>query len=1105
MTYKRSMLALSMALALASCGDGGGQSFGTGEPVAAPPEDPPIEFEDPSVSGEVSFSDVVVHDPSVVQADGRFYVFGSHLAYASTEDWMNWEQGGLDGVENSPLFSTYESEIAEGIDWVGGNVGSWASDVIQLADGRFYFYYNHCALPETGNCVSRSYLGVAVSDTIEGPYEDIGLILLTGHVGDENPGINGENYDGNIHPNAIDPDVFFDKEGRLWMVYGSYSGGIWIMEMDPETGLAMPDQGYGTKLTGGFYSAIEGPYMLYSPATDYYYLFTSFGGYEQGDGYNMRIARSRNPNGPFIDKLGQDMIEASGAWSAIEPYGVKIMGGHIFDHHVGEDAQDHGYMAPGHNSAFYDETTGNHFLIFHTRFPNLGEGHSVRVHQMFTTEDGWLVASPHRYAPIEGDNLVDEIDAYGTYQFINHGRDINRAPHLSRYLTLSDDDVIGGDFTGTWRIDEQSNITLNIEGEGTFTGVAKWQYNDVTARLTPTFSLLSADGGAAWGTQLENPGVSQVMSNIVEALVMPASTQSNLLLPTVGALGASISWTSSHTDIISTSGIVNRPNAGAEDTTVTLTANIELDGEAQSKTFEVTVPARYEYNRVAHYSFDSSLEETLNIKGDGTVTGSTPDTTDGNITFQEGQSGQAAVLDGTSGIRLPDGLIDNYEYTVSMWLNPNALTQFTTAFFGAQAQDNWLSLVPWSWDGNTMLWSGSQVWYDASTGMQIPTNTWTHVAFSVKQGAVNVYVNGETQFTGGNFQDLFSAGDGTFAVGVNYFDIPFNGMVDELKVYEGALTATEITNLDITPQPTSVLIASAAALLDLGDVSAVREDLNLPPTGAYASAISWQSSNPDVISTSGQVTRPQASEGNANVILTATLSLDGQTTTKTFDVTVSSLGLPDPIAWYAFDNDNLADASGNQSEGVRSGPNLGAGSGTALFADGALNRALQLDGSYGVELPNNIIRDNTYSFMMWLNPSQLTQFTSAFFAYANTDSWVSVVPQGNDGVNGNTMIWSGTSWYDAGTGQQIPVNTWSHLAAVNNGGTLTVYINGEQVFNGTGFPDVFSNASVRGFAIGANFWDTPFNGMVDELMIFGEALTANDVARFYEQQSTGGE
>ena len=35
-----------------------------------------------------SFQDVSVHDPSVIEVDGTYYVFGSHLAGAKSEDLM---------------------------------------------------------------------------------------------------------------------------------------------------------------------------------------------------------------------------------------------------------------------------------------------------------------------------------------------------------------------------------------------------------------------------------------------------------------------------------------------------------------------------------------------------------------------------------------------------------------------------------------------------------------------------------------------------------------------------------------------------------------------------------------------------------------------------------------------------------------------------------------------------------------------------------------------------------------------------------------------------------------------------------------------------------
>jgi hypothetical protein len=74
-------------------------------------------------------------------------------------------------------------------------------------------------------------------------------------------------YDARTMPNTLDPDVFYDAKGRLWMLYGSYSGGLFILEMDEKTAKPKPGQGYGRHLAGGDHAPIEGGYMLYSPET----------------------------------------------------------------------------------------------------------------------------------------------------------------------------------------------------------------------------------------------------------------------------------------------------------------------------------------------------------------------------------------------------------------------------------------------------------------------------------------------------------------------------------------------------------------------------------------------------------------------------------------------------------------------------------------------------------------------------------------------------------------------------------------------------------------------------------------------------------------------
>ncbi len=1073
-----------------------------------------LDAPDPTVNpATIAFNDIPVHDPSVIRAnDGSYYVFGSHLAAARSTDLMSW-QFVANGVDASnPLWSTIP---AAGNDWTGAP-GSWAADVIKLKDGKFYFYYNFCGVPPGGECTGpRAYLGVAVANDIAGPYVDKGIFLRSGlNAAEIAAGLGPEgiaSYDARIHPNTIDPHVFYDKAGQLWMSYGSYSGGIFILKLDPKTAKPFPGQGYGKHLAGGNHSAIEGSYIVYSPESGYYYLFTSFGGFVSTDGYNIRIARSRNPDGPYLDAEGKDLALARGDWDAIAPYGVKLMGGFNFGSDPGDTETARGYLAPGHNSAYYDPSTRKHFLVTHTRFPNRGEEHSVRVHELFVNADGWLVASPHRYVPsIKGKNIVDAHDALGDYKFIDHGKDINREAKQSVYISLNEDSTITGAVTGRYYryLTDSNRITLKLDGiDEPFEGRLAWQWNEAANKLVPIFTAVSSKGVSIWGSRLERKTVRQVLGDVADDLNVPtAAKDTSVVLPTRGVRGSTIAWTSSNESIIAADGTVTRPNPGEGDQVVTLTATIRLNGQTLRRSFQVTVPQRQPFNRIAQFDFENSLAETLGRFDAGTATGDRV-WTPGVVSFAPGQQGQAVDLNGASGVRLPAGLISNYEYTVSFWIRPRTFTAFTPAFFGAANEQidaagfpystNWVNLAPQGWDGNTMLWSGSDAWFDGSAGERIPVDAWSHVAFSVNKGIVSVYLNGVRKFSAGNLRDLFTGQTGVFALGVNYWDLPFNGLIDELKFYEAALSAEEIRGLDIDRLSEPQLLTSAASLLTLGDISAVREDLRLPRTGPYASVVSWASSDPSVISTAGKVTRPDRDSPDAHVVLTATIALNGAQTTKTFDVTVKSLAPPVPVAGYSFEG-NLDASAGVFGPGYVVGSRVFETGGQVSYTAGAAGQALVLDGTSGVKLPDNLVRDHSYSISLWLNPSVASPFTTAFFGWATDSSWISLVPRG-PGSAQNTMLWSGTAWFDGTFNSQIPLGTWSHLAAVVNNGTLNLYLNGQLTNTMTGFPDVFTPATLTQFALGVNYWDAPYTGLVDEVKIFDEALVAENVQTLYAE------
>ena len=501
---RRDFIVATASLALTACGGGGGSSASSPTPAPPAPTPPPPPPAPAPTQAPVTFANASVHDPSVIRVSGTAYVFGSHLAAAKTTDMMNWTKL-ADGVNNAnPLFTNVLTALSDTFAWAQVT-DLWAPDVAQLDDGKFYFYYCACKGDSP-----RSALGVAVADKVDGPYVNKQILLKSGQWG--LPSEDGTIYDALVHPNVVDPQVFKDASAKLWMIYGSYSGGIFIMAMDKATGLSVAGQGYGKHLMGGNHARIEGSYVLYSPQSQYYYLFTSFGGLDANGGYNIRVARSLNPDGPYVDGLGNDMALVKADPSkplfddaSIAPFGQKLMGNYQFALATGETGTPLGYVSPGHNSAYYDPATQQYFLIFHTRFPGTGEVHELRVHEMFLNEDGWLVASPLRYAPLSLATPaqaadVSSVQAQGSYKMINHGKDISTTLKTSSAIKLNADGTVSGAVTGTWLHKGSNKVTITAGGS-TFSGVLSRQWNTNAGAFAITFSGQSADGVSIWGVR----------------------------------------------------------------------------------------------------------------------------------------------------------------------------------------------------------------------------------------------------------------------------------------------------------------------------------------------------------------------------------------------------------------------------------------------------------------------------------------------------------------------------------------------------------------------------------------------------------------------------
>jgi arabinan endo-1,5-alpha-L-arabinosidase len=385
-----------------------------------------------------------VHDPDIVVGkDDNYYIFGTHMTAAVSKDLRYWESLAQGVNAENPLFDNLFDDRMEAFSYCGKFEGRyyavWAPDVSYNPYLQKYVMY-FC----TSGSYIKSCICMATADDITGPYHFERILMYSGFdrntiaqtdveqcVGSEHASgylKKDGGYNNLSWPNCIDPNLFHDKEGRLWMVYGSWSGGIFLLEIDEHTGLPIHperdsknqvDPYFGRKLLGGGHKSIEGPFILYDEIADYYYLFVSFGWLAREGGYQIRLFRSKKPEGPYVDMEGKTFRRVNHH----DPYGLKLMGNYMFP------SMEYGYKSPGHNSAFQDQD-GRIYMVYHQRFDVESEMHEPRVHQLFRTGNNWLTVCPFA---TDGEMLCrkdyQKSEVCGTFYVVEHGLDISNEMH----------------------------------------------------------------------------------------------------------------------------------------------------------------------------------------------------------------------------------------------------------------------------------------------------------------------------------------------------------------------------------------------------------------------------------------------------------------------------------------------------------------------------------------------------------------------------------------------------------------------------------------------------------------------------------------------------
>jgi hypothetical protein len=130
--------------------------------------------------------------------------------------------------------------------------------------------------------------------------------------------------------------------------------------------------------------------------------------------------------------------------------------------------------------------------------------------------------------------------------------------------------------------------------------------------------------------------------------------------------------------------------------------------------------------------------------------------------------------------------------TLEAWVNPSNLNGWRTLMIKETSGDLVYGLYAGSQVGGSTrpsAWLGGS---DVTGPTQLPLNTWTHVATTYDRVNWRLFING-TQVASKAFTPAIATSTGALRIGGNsIWPEWFGGRIDEVRIYNRALTAAEI-------------------------------------------------------------------------------------------------------------------------------------------------------------------------------------------------------------------------------------------------------------------------------------------------------------------------
>lgn len=309
------------------------------------------------INSQLSGSISPVHDPCIIRESDTYYVFstdlgggtGSQIPCRRSKDLRNWEK-----------FGYVFNEIP---DWalkaVPGTGGIWAPD-ISYTNGKYLLYYACSTFGKNGSAIGLATNTTLNPNVVGYAWKDEGLVFKS------QP---GDDF------NAIDPNHVVDAQGNHWLAFGSFWGGIKLIQLDPATNKPMagaPIHSLAKRPTDNpGLDAIEAAFII--ERQGWYYLFCSFDFCcrAENSNYYTVVGRSRSITGPYGDRSRYAMSTGNG--TVVLPHDPNAR-----------------WRGPGGCSILRD--AGHDYIAYHAYDARREGSPTLRIAPLVWSEDGWPTA-----------------------------------------------------------------------------------------------------------------------------------------------------------------------------------------------------------------------------------------------------------------------------------------------------------------------------------------------------------------------------------------------------------------------------------------------------------------------------------------------------------------------------------------------------------------------------------------------------------------------------------------------------------------------------------------------------------------------------------------